>query len=262
MLGRKPSEGGRTAIELQSSIVHLARFLGAQEDEVVQLLEEGRLGGALIVAITERGLPATPAVKNSVEKMVRTIDPKVALARSKANRSHMLAAEATATIMFTDIVGSSAMAERLGDRAAREVLRSHNDIIRSKTNAHGGVEVKFMGDGFMLTFPSARSGVACAVDVQRELDARNRESAEDRLAARIGLSVGEPIREEEDLFGQAVNHAARVADQAAGGQVLISEIVYALVGRAGQFRFREMGLFELKGISGTHSLYEVLWNGG
>lgn len=228
---------------------------------MVQLLEEGRLGGALISAITERGLPATPAVKNSVEKIVRTIDPKVALAQSRATRSNMLAAEATATIMFTDIVGSSAMAERLGDRAARELLRAHNDIIRGKTSAHGGVEVKFMGDGFMLTFPSARSGVACAMDVQRELKGRSLESASDQLAVRIGLSVGEPIREEEDLFGQAVNHAARIADQATGGQVLISEIVYALVGRGGEFRFRELGQFELKGISGTHALYEVLGSG-
>ena len=247
------------AIERPSSIANVARFLGASEDEVIRFLEEGRLGGALIAALNQKGLQITPGVKNSVERVVRTIDPETGATPSATPRSQVLTSEATATIMFTDVVGSSAMTERLGDRAARDILRTHNEIVRRQTREHGGVEVKSTGDGFMLTFPSARSGVACAVAVQRELDVRQRGSTGGRLEVRMGLSVGEPIREDEDLFGHSVILAARISAQAVGGQALASEIVYALLRSLGEYRFRELGTFELRDISGAQSLYEVLW---
>ena len=102
------------AIERPSSIANVARFLGASEDEVVRFLEEGRLGGALIAALNQKGLQITPGVKNSVERVVRTIDPETGATPSATPRSQVLTSEATATIMFTDVVGSSAMTERLG----------------------------------------------------------------------------------------------------------------------------------------------------
>ena len=162
--------------------------------------------------------------------------------------------------MFTDIVGSTAITERLGDPHARELLRIHDQIIQRQTNAHGGTEVKSMGDGFMLSFPSAGRGVACAVAVQRELAQHNSEYPETPLEVRIGLSVGEPVREEQDLYGKSVIQASRISAKAEGGQVLVSQIVRELAASAGQFTFREMGEFDLKGISGPQRLYEVLWS--
>ena len=79
------------------------------------------------------------------------------------------------------------------------------------------------------------------------------------LGVRIGLSVGEPVREEQDLFGKSVTLAARISAQAQGGQVLTSQIVYALVSSTEEFAFREVGTFELKGMSVLQTLYEVLW---
>jgi len=165
----------------------------------------------------------------------------------------------TVTIMFTDIMDSTAITDRLGDQQSRALLRVHDQMIRRQTSSYGGTEVKSMGDGFMFTFPSAHQGVACAAAVQRELAEHNQKNPESPLAVRIGLSVGEPVREEKDLFGQSVILAARICAEAQGGQVLVSQVIPALVARTAEFSFSELGTFELKGLSGTHQLYEVRW---
>jgi class 3 adenylate cyclase len=186
------------------SISGVARFLGTPEGKVNELLEDGRLGGALVAAFRSRGVAVTPSLKNSIEGVVAALNPKTGVETAHLDRAYLLTSEATATIMFTDIVGSTAMVERLGDRRARDVFRAHNEIVRRSTRVNGGAEVKNMGDGFMLTFSSARRGVGCAVAVQRELRKLDSDNPETSLAVRMGLSVGEPIREEDDLFGKSV----------------------------------------------------------
>ena len=244
-------------LEGLSSVKRVASFLGSPEDEVVQLVKEGRLGGAMVNALGRRGVSVTPGIKNSVGSMVRTLEAEYCGAVPSGYEPD--STQATATIMFTDIVGSTPAMVRLGDRRARAVFRIHDDIIRRQTAAYGGQEVKSTGDGFMMTFRSARSGVACAVAVQRELDRYNDEHQDSQVAVRIGLSVGEPLREDQDLFGSSVARAARISAAAAGGQVLVCQIVQALVAGTGDFDIREAGQFELKGISGTHILSEVKW---
>jgi class 3 adenylate cyclase len=246
-------------LEGLSSIKKIARFLGTQDIIVNQLLEDGRLGGVMIANLRRRGVQITPGVKNTVETVVRGLDQYVYDDDSELSRAHILAREATATIIFTDIVASTALTERLGDRQARSVFRDHSRIIRSRTREHGGVEVKSMGDGFMLTFRSARRAVSCAVAAQRDLQEYNLNHPETPVSVRMGMSVGEPIREEEDLFGKAVVLAARISAEASGGQILACQIVHALVVHSGEFAFRSLGSFELKGISGAQLLYEVAW---
>ena len=246
----------------------MAAFLQLQEHDVTRLVEEERLAGALIVSLKARGVSVTPSVKTSVETLVRTMAPRHDVHDSEA---HLLKSGATTTIMFTDVVGSTTITDRLGDRDARAILRVHDTIVRRQTEAHGGVEVKAMGDGFMMTFTSALGAVASAVAVQRELEAYNNErsvlntssdeAARFILAVRIGLGVGEPVREDEDLFGMSVIEASRISAQAQAGQVLTSEIVRALVAGTREFNFKEAGTFELKGFSGDRVLYEVLWRG-
>ena len=240
-----------------SSVKSVARLLGSPEDEVVQLVKEGRLGGAVVHALSLRGVSVTPGLKNAVESIARTLESEDRDAAPSGYEPD--STQATATIMFTDIVGSTPVMVRLGDRRARVMFRIHDDIIRRQTAAYGGREVKSTGDGFMLTFRSARSGVACAVAVQRELDRYNDEHKDSQMAVRIGLSVGEPLQEDQDLFGSSVARAARISAAAVGGQVLVCQIVHALLAGTGDFDLREAGQFELKGISGTHTLSEVRW---
>jgi class 3 adenylate cyclase len=122
------------------------------------------------------------------------------------------------TILFTDVEGSTALTDRLGDTKARDLLREHERITRDALNAHGGSEVKTMGDGFMASFGSATRALECAIAIQTAFAERN-ESADEAIRVRIGLNAGEPIAEDDpsgrgDLFGTAVNMAARIASKA------------------------------------------------
>ena len=134
--------------------------------------------------------------------------------------------EGTVTVLFTDVEGSTDLTTRRGDEAAREILRAHEELVRQQVQEHGGHEVKAIGDGFMVAFASARKAVACAVGIQRALEEHNRgQPSDEQVRVRIGLNTGEVVREEDDLFGEAVNAAARIAAKAKGGQILVSEAV-------------------------------------
>ena len=162
------------------------------------------------------------------------------------------------TIFFTDVEGSTALTDRLGDANARDLLREHERITREALKTHGGSEVKTMGDGFMASFSSATKALECAIAIQSASAERN-ESAEEPIKVRIGLNAGEPIEEDEDLFGTAVNLAARIAAKADGGEILVSDVVRQLV--AGKkFLFNDRGETELRGFSDSVRLFEVRWS--
>jgi class 3 adenylate cyclase len=163
-------------------------------------------------------------------------------------------------ILFTDVEGSTAITQRLGDAKARALMREHERITRDQLKAHEGSEVKTMGDGFMASFGSVTKAVECAIGLQRAVEAASRESAWDgeRLSVRIGLNVGEPIEEEADLFGTAVILAARIAAKAKGGEILVSEAVRQIVAGKG-FEFADRGDFEAKGFEDLVHVYELIW---
>jgi class 3 adenylate cyclase len=169
-----------------------------------------------------------------------------------------VAPDGTVTILFTDIEGSTAMTERLGDQRWLDVLRGHNAIVRKRVAAHEGFEVKAEGDGFMLAFQSARKALECAVDIQRAFADRN-ESADEPIQVRIGLHTGEAIKEADDFFGKNVILAARIAGQAQGGEILVSSLLKELTESAGDIAFGEGREVELKGLAGTHRVFEVGW---
>jgi class 3 adenylate cyclase len=172
-------------------------------------------------------------------------------------RAHA-APDGTVTLLFTDIEGSTAMTERLGDQRWLELLRSHNAIVRQQTQAHDGFEVKSQGDGFMLAFQGARKALQCAIDIQRAFAADN-EEAEEPIRVRIGLHTGEAIKEGEDFFGKHVNLAARVAGQAQGGKILVSALLKELTESAGEFAFGKAQEVKLKGLKEKQRVYEVMW---
>lgn len=161
------------------------------------------------------------------------------------------------TILFTDVQDHTGLIQRLGDDESREVLREHERITRAALRIHGGREVKSMGDGFLAWFPSATQALECAVDLQRAFDDHNRASAE-RLSVRIGINAGEPIEDNGDLFGTAVVAASRIAGQASGGQVLVSNVVRELVAGKG-FLFSDRGEVVLRGLEEPVRIFEVGW---
>ncbi len=161
------------------------------------------------------------------------------------------------TILFTDVEGSTAITQRLGDAKARGVLREHERIVREALKSHGGSELKTTGDGFMASFSSATKALESAIAMQRAFAAHN-ESAEEPILVRVGMNAGEPIAEDEDLFGTAVNLAARICGHAEAGQILASDVVRQLV--AGKdFLFTDRGEASLKGFDEPVRLYEVRW---
>ncbi|RLC59091.1 MAG: hypothetical protein DRI30_01400 [Chloroflexi bacterium] len=166
------------------------------------------------------------------------------------------------TILFTDVEGSTALTDRLGDAKARELLRDHERITREALKSHGGSEVKTMGDGFMASFGSATKALECAIVMQRAFAERN-DSATESINVRIGLNAGEPIAEDDpggrgDLFGTAVNMAARVAAKAEGGEILASNVVRELVAGK-EFLFSDRGDTELRGFEEAVRVFEVSW---
>jgi len=175
----------------------------------------------------------------------------------EATAAAELAAGAFRTVLFTDVEGSTALTQRLGDAKAREVLRAHERIVREALKAHGGSEVKTLGDGFMASFSSATRALECAIAMQRAFGEHN-ESAEEPIRVRVGLNAGEPIAEEEDLFGTAVILAARIAAKAEGGEIVASDVVRQLVAGKG-FLFSDRGDVALRGFEDPVRLYEVHW---
>jgi class 3 adenylate cyclase len=153
------------------------------------------------------------------------------------------------TILFTDLESSTALTQAVGDAKAQDVLHGHNEVVRAALAAHKGEEVKHTGDGIMASFGSAVSAVEAALQIQREL-------ASGEIRVRIGLNAGEPIAEDRDYFGTAVQLAARTCDRAEPGQVLVSNVVRELC--AGKtFQFADQGEATLKGFSEPVRLFAV-----
>jgi adenylate cyclase len=159
------------------------------------------------------------------------------------------------TILFTDMERNTELLQRLGDERWRALLREHERITRSRLAAHGGTEIKTTGDGFMVSFASAADALECALGLQRAFAARNA-GAEQTILVRCGLNAGEPIAEDDDLFGTAVTVAARIMSEATGGEVLVSDVVRQLA--AGKrFAFEDAGIRRLRGFDEPVQVWAV-----
>jgi class 3 adenylate cyclase len=161
-------------------------------------------------------------------------------------------------IVFTDVCGSVAQTQALGDDGHMQLLREHNDIVRSELESHGGREVKHTGDGIMASFSSVASAVSFAVAVQRRLADRN-DAAAVPLDVSVGISAGEPVSDGDgDLFGAAVQLAARLCDAAPAGDIAVSVAVRELcIGKG--FEFEDRGQVVLKGLPEATQLFAVAW---
>ncbi len=163
------------------------------------------------------------------------------------------------TVLFTDITDSTALTQRLGDARAQELVRAHNAIVRDALKAHRGSEIKHTGDGIMASFTTASGALECAVAIQRNMEQGTRNMALPHpIAVHIGLNAGEPVAEEQDLFGTAVQLARRICDAAAGGEILASDVVRQLAAGKG-FLFADRGEVALRGFEDPVRVYEVRW---
>ncbi|MFC7398387.1 nickel-binding protein [Chelatococcus sp. GCM10030263] len=159
-------------------------------------------------------------------------------------------------IMFTDIVGSTEMTARLGDRAATELVRVHDAFVRRALAHHEGREVKHLGDGIMAVFDASEAALACARDIQISLNAYNRASTEP-IHIRIGLDCGEPVEDSRDLFGSTVQCAARMCTEAEPDQILISANIRAEC--SATFKLTDRGFKYLKGFQQPIQAFQLEW---
>jgi len=168
----------------------------------------------------------------------------------------------TVTIMFSDIEDSTALNEKLGDDAWVRLLSAHDKVVRRHVRLQNGHIVKPQGDGFMIVFGEPASAIQAAVSVQDALTGgRLGVPRRQPIRVRMGIHCGPVVRREEDIFGRSVALAARVASEAAGGEILVSEAVSEAVheAMAGEFVFVDCRVARLKGFEGEHQLWELGW---
>jgi class 3 adenylate cyclase len=163
------------------------------------------------------------------------------------------------TILFTDLVDHTRQVTQLGDVAGQQWLRRHTTMLREQFERFGGEEEKWTGDGFLVTFDSARRALQAAIAIQRRLEEFNREPVEGPIHVRLGLNTGEVLREDGELFGNAVILASRVMSEAGADQILISELMHRLIESSGEFKVVDLGPFRFKGFAIDQRLYEVQW---
>jgi adenylate cyclase len=228
--------------------------------------------------VLQEGSTAAPFLGDT-QAVLRAIDEFLGESEGAA-AAPTTAPSGLVTILFTDIEGSTALTQRLGDAKAQEILRTHNTIVRDALKAHGGSEIKHTGDGIMASFPSASGAIGCAIAIQRAfaqhnesilrqaqderaepVEAQRAEPVEAPIRVRIGLNAGEPVAEEADLFGTAVQLAARICAYAEPAQILAPIVVRELAAGKG-FLFSDRGEAVLRGFEDPVRLYEVRWREG
>jgi class 3 adenylate cyclase len=163
------------------------------------------------------------------------------------------------TILFTDIVESTSLTQKIGDDAAMELVDLHDSIVRDALKDLGGREVKHLGDGIMASFLSPAAAVRCASRVQNELSKHSRANVDRPLQVRVGIAAGEPVERHNDLFGITVQLASRLCAHAAADQILVSNVVAELcAGKA--LPFEDLGEVALKGFDHPVRAHAVSWS--
>ena len=207
----------------------------------------------------EAGFRADPALLRAVAEGLgqsvnasQALTPETIISSLSAGQT-----EGTVTIMFTDVEGSTAMLSSRGFTLSHEIMKAYESIIEEKITEHAGRRIKGLGDGVMVSFGSTRHAVECAIQIQRAITEYSKQNPERKLKIRIGINTGEVVEEAGDIFGAAVNVAARVAGKARGGQILVSEVVRDLVGPVSEMKFGYRGRYKLKGFPDRFRLHDV-----
>jgi class 3 adenylate cyclase len=209
------------------------------------------VGTALETAVKMRNEGLGVVVKDSLEGMARwNHEDETRLAR-------LAGADGRVAIAFSDIEDSTVLNDQLGDAEWVKLLESHDKLIRAAVSARGGIIVKSQGDGFMIAFADAGEAVRGALDLRAAIEAGDRRLRKRPIQVRVGVHIGTVIERDGDLFGRDVALAARVAAEAVGGEILISDAVHDAVADEADLRLVEAQTVELKGLPGVHRLWAV-----
>ena len=164
--------------------------------------------------------------------------------------------EGLASVMFTDIAGSTKLAAALGDRAWSAIVAAHLKQVRQIITEHGGQFVKSLGDGTMSSFASARQALLAACAIQQ---ATARQTTDPPLDLRIGLNTGDVVQSEDDFFGSVVNLAARITASADPATIIVSDVTRAMAGTASGFTFSPLPPRSFAGFEGAHNIHRLEW---
>src|ERR1700759_3332470 len=163
-----------------------------------------------------------------------------------------------AAIMFTDMVGYSALSQR-DDKLALELLEEHRQILRKIFPEFNGTEIKTIGDAFLVEFNSALEAAQCAIEIQRALAKRNADAAAPRqIELKIGVHIGDVIHRDGDVYGDGVNIASRIEPLAGAGGICVSMDVERQIRNATETRFEKLAPTELKNISVPMELFRIV----
>jgi DNA-binding SARP family transcriptional activator len=232
---------------------------------MLALYRSGRQGDALEVYRTvartldaELGLRPGPELER-LQQDILVHDPGLRYTgRGVAEAREPERRRATATILFTDLAGSTRMRAELGDDAADAVRREHDRRLRDVLALHAGREIKALGDGLLAIFDAAGKAVECAVDMQRAIDRQTGRGAV-ALGLRLGIGAGDVAFEGDDVFGTPVVEARRLCDAAAGGEILAADAVRLLTGSRGDVAFEDARDLPLPGIEQPVRAWTVSW---
>jgi adenylate cyclase len=261
---------GAALVVCLAALAVTARMLRDAREEAVKLQET--LESQLAESRTPRPVLAAGRVVNKVvEAAVRAREQGVGrmvlasledftrwAGEQRSAIGRMAADDGTVTILFSDIEGSTALNASLGDARWVRVLAAHDELVETYVEKYRGLIVKTQGDGHMVVFSTPQLALCAALDIQRAFGAKWNHSRELRrtpITVRIGLHTGTAIERAGDYLGQNVALAARVAAQAAGGEVLVTDEIARVAGD--DFVFVPAGSAELKGFDGVHALWHA-----
>src|SRR5919202_5577232 len=163
-----------------------------------------------------------------------------------------------AAIMFTDMVGYSALSQR-DEKLALELLEEHRELLRQIFPRYHGIEIKTIGDAFLVEFSSALEAAQCAIEIQRTLAKRNADApAQRQIQVRIGVHIGDVVHRGGDVYGDGVNIASRIEPLAGAGEICVSMDVERQIRNAVETRFEKLAPAELKNISVPMDLFRVV----
>ena len=234
-------------------------LMGALEDST----EHGRRAGrAPMLRVVGQGLMGAIEVRHRKAGGRRTPAPVESAPPPPSSAPTVPTGTAgdTFTLLFTDIVESTILAERLGDQRWFDVLQEHNDLVRQQVTHHGGEVVKNQGDGFMVSFRSARRALLAAIGIQHALAGYRRSHPEHPLHVRIGVHSGEVVADAGDLHGRNVVLASRITAMAGRDEVLASALTKQLADAGGDLCFGTGRAVALKGLSGEWVVHPVEWS--
>ncbi|HIJ45128.1 MAG: adenylate/guanylate cyclase domain-containing protein [Rhodospirillales bacterium] len=253
ILGHKRRLDPRSASKILSAGVQIMGFNKSNAESFAAKYEEYLLSDARYMQMFQAGRNAMNTFLT--DEVAATKHMKMALEEWNKPKPKE---ETTGpiTVMFTDMVGSTALTQSMGDAVAQQVVRR---VVRDALTQFGGREIKHTGDGIMASFPTTSNGVEAAKIMQTNVAVHNKGNPDLPLHIKIGINAGEPIAEDNDLFGTTVQLAARIVDKAKTEQIFVSEIVRGIC--AGKdLEFVDRGGYAMKGFENELTLYEVVWN--